>query len=557
MFKAEAGYYLPKHFIMRNALVLSVLACALLLPQGSAHALSLQDLEDLFNDAERTATAALLHPVFAAKGTLQALENREWLPGNEKVTVYNEYIEVSFELDSKAREFFAQTIAGTGTRMPLALEVDLKPDTRGTLSPLLKVERVGVPGEAWVMADTSFGDSNPGYGALIREPQHLEKGTRYALRFYPTGGNTVLQEGGKIALALQVSVDLRRLSQVLPQDLAIGKTAELLEVAKLYFDRYTDERFNYFVVSAKGFEHKPLKAEAPESGGSSTPSTPPPAIPASFPPPPSKKLPDLVAKRAWLTNEAETEEKTKFFRTEKLKMKAQFANTGDANPDEDMEVRFYLSKGTTEDSHSEWKRVGTDNIKRENLKVGDTKTETEGLELWKDVPGPGVYNVVACIDRTKDKDNGDGKITEKHKSNNCSKEAVFEVIEATVAPPPPPDLLISAIGIGGGKTSVKKGEKFSPAMRVQNVGGNLTAAIRSAYYLLGPSTGNSWAYLDSDESTPGDLPAGKDVREEIKSGIKIKVKGTYRLKACADYLNQATESNEGNNCAESGSFTVK
>lgn len=109
-------------------------------------------------------------------------------------------------------------------------------------------------------------------------------------------------------------------------------------------------------------------------------------------------------------------------------------NIGDADwaPDEDgklhddIEVRYYLSEGYKEDSHSEWQRTGSEIIQQYNLELGDPpKKETDGFTTPSEL---GIYNIVVCADRIKDSDNKDGDVLEKHKSNNCSTEAVFEVV---------------------------------------------------------------------------------------------------------------------------------
>lgn len=125
-------------------------------------------------------------------------------------------------------------------------------------------------------------------------------------------------------------------------------------------------------------------------------------------------------------------------KTDSIKVRAQFKNTGadDISSDDKIESRFYLSKGYKEDSHSEWIRIGKEETKGSNLDPGETHWEEEDLRVWEHGIIPGnTYNLVACIDRTEDSDNGDGEYPEEHKSDNCTSEAVFTVQSET--PPPP------------------------------------------------------------------------------------------------------------------------
>jgi len=149
-------------------------------------------------------------------------------------------------------------------------------------------------------------------------------------------------------------------------------------------------------------------------------------------------LPDFVLKELLLKVSSVTEG-YHYVNSESIEMHSYSENTGDADwaafegeaEADDIYVKFYLSSGYKEDSHSDWECVGTQQIQKGNLDVGDTKHEWDTLNLSTCDDGnplsPGVYNIVACVDRKYDKDNGDGEVPEIHKSNNCSTEAVFTV----------------------------------------------------------------------------------------------------------------------------------
>ena len=146
-------------------------------------------------------------------------------------------------------------------------------------------------------------------------------------------------------------------------------------------------------------------------------------------------LPNFIAKKIILLNYVTEEEQYKFYKTDTIKARSYTQNIGEADWAGDateIEGRFYLSKGYKEDAHSDWIRLGKGIIQRYNLELGD-KPHREEITFQLsdyDIIQPGnVYNIVWCADRTKDQHNGDGDVPETHKSDNCSTEAVFEVMD--------------------------------------------------------------------------------------------------------------------------------
>lgn len=545
-----------------------------------------------------TITTTIIYPLFEENGTLKTLlggfkkdekdgklkKDMEWIPDMGKVTINDEYIEVRFVFSQKAIDFFNSKIKNTNERMPIGIEIDINPSGNNFLSPIGRVERgQDTPITADIIKDTTASDRFPGYGAIIREPQKLKANKIYSIKFYPkVGEKVVLADGGVIHLTLQASVDVKELGKIKGSASKSKNFSNFLETLKLLVGINNDYSWRYFLVKNNGFSTITLKqgnticwyntysddpgckekkdgemfkikeieaVKKQEVGVNSVhPIQNTTTITSStFT---SKKYPDLIVTNVWISG-ADGSEKSSFKTNEVLKMKAQFKNNGDANPKEDMNIAFYLSKGEKKDQKGGWKKIGTDSIKKENLKTGETHSENESINISKEITEHGKYNIIACID----------PIEEKDKSNNCSKEAMFEVISEPKPTPvvviTKPDLVITAIGISGGKSSVKKGKSFSPAMTIKNIGNaDLSQAIRSAYYLKGPETGNVWRYLDDDGTDAKELTINKEVREEIKKGIKIDKKGSYYLKACADHTNTANESNEQNNCSESGAFSV-
>ena len=137
---------------------------------------------------------------------------------------------------------------------------------------------------------------------------------------------------------------------------------------------------------------------------------------------PTPNLPNFIVNRNWLETVGGVEQYV-YAKTDEIKMKAQFRNIGQGEIPNDAMIhsRAYLSKGLKEDAHNEWTRVGTDETRGDSLDVGETHTETEGLKLWEysEIEPGKTYNIVWCIDRTADQNNGSGDWQEEHESDNC------------------------------------------------------------------------------------------------------------------------------------------
>ena len=228
------------------------------------------------------------------------------------------------------------------------------------------------------------------------------------------------------------------------------------------------------------------------------------------------------------------------------KVKAQFANVGDRDADSrPIEVHTYRSKGYKEDQHGDWVHVATNTIQGQNLKKDETHTETATIALKGLTPG--IYNYVSCIDHPRTEQNNGGDHQEKHESNNCSTEAVFEV-KAGVVNQPNVDLTISQVALN--TNPVYAGYPMSASLWVRNIGTETpTATSRAAYYVSGPGTSNQWQLIADDEVLASELTPGRDQGESIKSPVVApSIPGSYQLMACADYLNQVLETNKANNC---------
>lgn len=263
-----------------------------------------------------------------------------------------------------------------------------------------------------------------------------------------------------------------------------------------------------------------------------------------------QRLPDFIVRKLWLETPWGVEA-YKYGRPETMVMKAQFENIGHGNPTVPVEVHFYLSRGYKEDAHSgtgAWKRVGKDIIQPQNLKVGMTHTETESIDVGKDIPEPGIWNIVACADHIYDDHNSGGAIREEHESNNCSTEAVFEVTaDGQAVNVPGVDFVVTGFQILQAPTYAGDQARFGAWIKNQGTAAS-PSDIRSVYRIQCPGTG--LIDLTDDGTKANKLGPGASTFEETKTPVTLpNVVGTCTVYFCADYQNAVRESNEMNNCA--------
>ncbi len=271
----------------------------------------------------------------------------------------------------------------------------------------------------------------------------------------------------------------------------------------------------------------------------------------------SPGLPDFIVEKVWLENTL-GEEIYDYPIWQEVKMKARVKNIGEGGiqDNDDIELRFYLSNGYKEDSHSEWIRVGKDNTKGRSLDPEETHTETEGLKLWKQdgLQIGDTKNIVACIDRTRDQNNGIGQYAEEHESNNCSTEAVFTVNNVPKPEPPKANFITQNLKLTHNRTWLYGGDLYGLEVDIKNNGpGNSPTGIRTSYDIKGPGTGNNWQRVADDGSDKNELTSGKIQHEYITDGYGARIpdaSGRYTARSCADYQNAVTEESESDNCTE-------
>uniref|UniRef100_UPI00405668E6 CARDB domain-containing protein n=1 Tax=Candidatus Electronema sp. TaxID=2698783 RepID=UPI00405668E6 len=285
--------------------------------------------------------------------------------------------------------------------------------------------------------------------------------------------------------------------------------------------------------------------------GTSTPPTDPPA---------SGKLPDFITSKVTMGSKDGKHEKYTWKINETAYVHDYIDNIGTADWEgkaKKIKVPFYLSKGTKEDSHSEWVRVSRQEIKKEHLKVKD-KPKHEYIKFnlaeWANdstvLPGR-TYNFVVCADRPKDENNGDGDVKEKHKSNNCSTEAVFYV---DFGPARNVDLIADNLALTGGRTELQAGEKYGLQVEVSNIGTEQPwNGFRTKYEIKGPGTGGVWQKIGDEHSKASSLYAGAIHFESMTGDDEVSapmVGGDYVFRACADYEQVVPETDESNNCTD-------
>lgn len=248
-------------------------------------------------------------------------------------------------------------------------------------------------------------------------------------------------------------------------------------------------------------------------------------------------------------------ERYSYLQTETIRIHSITENIGDADwsgDRDDMYVMALISNGYKEDSHSEWRKVGMEQIQRGNINVGDHKDEyftvnlrtlNNGLAL-----SPGIYNFVICSDRKEVNNNGDGEVPEKHESNNCSTEAVFEVTRDPSYTSPLPDFTVHSFRFLQPPYYAADPVRFAGSIKNQGTIRPATG-IRSSYSIS--CNGGPWQYLTDDGTDANQLDPGESAPEENKSLVYLpNTSGNCTAWMCADSQNAVHESNEANNCQD-------
>lgn len=275
--------------------------------------------------------------------------------------------------------------------------------------------------------------------------------------------------------------------------------------------------------------------------------------------PTAPNRPDFIVTNTWLET-PQGIESYKYGLQESFNTKAQSKNIGDGpclkNEIQTITGHFYLSKGYKEDVHSgdgAWRRIDSTTTNCSNLKPGETHTETKSTNIRDWITVPGIYNIVYCIDHPQDDHNNGGDHKEKHESNNCSTEAVFEVVAAPYVNVLDVDFI--PLGLQFRQTPYYAGDQARFGAWIKNQGKvGSPKDIRSDYRVQCPGT--ALVYLTDDGTPASALGPGASTFEENKSSVTLpNASGTCTAYFCVDYQNVVQETNESNNC-QSFSFTL-
>lgn len=265
--------------------------------------------------------------------------------------------------------------------------------------------------------------------------------------------------------------------------------------------------------------------------------------------------PDFVVRKTWLVTPW-GDEVYQFGLQESFDTKAQSENIGDGpcNPEDPVQTitgHFYLSRGYKEDVHSgdgAWRRIDSTITQCDNLQPDETHTETKNTVISQWIAEPGIYNIVYCIDHPQDDHNNGGEHLEKHESNNCSTEAVFEVTANAIENQDPRFVDFVTSGMRFQQAPYYAGDQARFGATLTNRGNiGSPSDIRSSYSVECPGT--SRIYLADDGTMASTLSAGASAFEENIGPITLpNVAGTCTAYFCADYQNAVAESDETNNC---------
>lgn len=277
--------------------------------------------------------------------------------------------------------------------------------------------------------------------------------------------------------------------------------------------------------------------------------------PATDPPVPS--LPDFTVKKTWLTTPWGVEV-YKYGYRESINTSFQAANIGSGTCTGDITGHIYLSKGYKEDPHSgdgAWRRLDSTNTHCDNLKPGDTHTETKNTVIGEWITEPGIYNVVSCMDHPLDDHNNGGGYAEEHEGNNCATEAVFEVTANPYENVPDVDFITGSLQFRGTLPYYAGDQaRFGGWITNQGTVGS-PSDIRSSYSIQ--CQGTALIALADDGTERSNLGPGASAFEENLGPVQLpNVAGACTAYFCADYQGAVQETDETNNCT-SLSFTLQ
>lgn len=275
-------------------------------------------------------------------------------------------------------------------------------------------------------------------GLLVRNAGEIQANVDYFVKV--TLKDPLPANGANVTFSLQISADTKFLAY------ATSAGEPFFEAS--FLGSYLD-KFDYFVVETESYNtnwklyndgREGLCWESKtDSGPCSNPSPAPSnmdmiaesvvndpgdrmygitTLPTAADPPAS--LADFIVDKFWIENTLGNKVKV-LYPGEPVTTKGKAKNRGNGNSPSAITVKYYLSDGRKVDSNKQ--QVGSDTIQASNLPSGGTHTESVSLTA---PTTPGTYNYTFCTDTGE-------VVSEKHESNNCSDELIFEVVRRSPA----------------------------------------------------------------------------------------------------------------------------
>jgi subtilase family serine protease len=157
---------------------------------------------------------------------------------------------------------------------------------------------------------------------------------------------------------------------------------------------------------------------------------------------------------------------------------------------------------------------------------------------------PGDYYLQACADSGK-------VVVEKHEDNNCLTST--GIIHVTSRP----DLVVTSVTVGGVPLTVALGGSLRITTVVKNQGGGSAGQSNIRFFLIDTVTGIS-KDLKGTPSVPALASGASSTTNATVTVFTDTLPGTYTVRACADYQEVVSETDENNNCTMgAGTVTVQ
>jgi len=264
---------------------------------------------------------------------------------------------------------------------------------------------------------------------------------------------------------------------------------------------------------------KPKTESGPESPG-----TPPVTGPNT-----SGDLPNLVMRDVYL-EDANQNKVTRLHVGERGLCHMSVVNNGKVKAKGTFENRCWVSVGNKFDGKGKAVDIGKQDMT--DLDNGKSRVSREDFVASE---YPGTKNLVGCADASS-------KIVESNEKDNCNlgseavlQEYVFEVWSS-------PNLATTAINLSGISGNPALNQPFSISSTTTNRGENFGQDYVSIGYFL------DGALVGQNQILRSNMQGGMSKTEEIPVPGGITTAGIHEVKACADFVNAITETDETDNC---------